>query len=90
MPTTRHGTDRGVWRNWAGNVAVRPARDVAPASVDELRAVVRQAAEDGLTVKPVGSGHSFSAAAATEGVLIRPDRITGIRSIHRNAGSLTV
>jgi FAD/FMN-containing dehydrogenase len=65
-------------------------RDVAPASVDELRAVVRQAAEDGLTVKPVGSGHSFSAAAATEGVLIRPDRLTGIRTIDRNAGIVTV
>lgn len=90
MPTTRHGTDRGVWRNWAGNVAVRPVRDVAPASVDELRAVVRQAAEDGLAVKPVGSGHSFSATAATEGVLIRPERLTGIRTIDRNAGIVTV
>ena len=90
MPTTRHGTDRGVWRNWAGNVAVRPVRDVAPASVDELRAVVRQAAEDGLSVKPIGSGHSFSDTAATEGVLIRPDRLTGIRTIDRNAGIVTV
>ncbi|MGW2386380.1 D-arabinono-1,4-lactone oxidase [Streptomyces sp. YU58] len=90
MPTTRHGTGRGVWRNWAGNVAVRPVRDVAPASVDELRAVVRQAAEDGLAVKPVGSGHSFSATAATEGVLIRPDRLTSIRTIDRNAGIVTV
>ncbi len=90
MPTTRHGTGRGVWRNWAGNVAVRPVRDVAPASVDELRAVVRQAAEDGLAVKPVGSGHSFSDTAATEGVLIRPDRLTGIRTIDRNAGIVTV
>ncbi|MDH6581921.1 FAD-linked oxidoreductase [Streptomyces sp. SAI-133] len=90
MPTTRHGTGRGVWRNWAGNVAVRPVRDVAPASVDELRAVVRQAAEDGLSVKPIGSGHSFSDTAATEGVLIRPDRLTGIRTIDRNAGIVTV
>jgi FAD/FMN-containing dehydrogenase len=72
-----------VWRNWAGNVTARPVRDVAPASVDELCAVVREAAEDGLPVKPVGSGHSFSAAAATEGVLIRPDRLTGIRAIDR-------
>jgi len=65
-------------------------RDVAPASVDELRAVVRQAAEDGLSVKPIGSGHSFSDTAATEGVLIRPDRLTGIRTIDRNAGIVTV
>ncbi|WP_420823767.1 FAD-binding protein [Streptomyces torulosus] len=32
-----------------------------------LCAVARQAAEDGLPVKPVGSGHSFTAATGTEG-----------------------
>ena len=79
-----------MWRNWAGNVTARPAREVAPASVDELRAVVRQAAEDGLAVKAVGSGHSFTTAAATDGVLIRPDRLTGIRAIDREAGTVTV
>jgi FAD/FMN-containing dehydrogenase len=51
---------------------------------------VREAAEDGLPVKPVGSGHSFSAAAATDGVLIRPDRLTGIRALDREAGTVTV
>jgi FAD/FMN-containing dehydrogenase len=39
-----------VWRNWAGNVTARPRRVAAPASVDELAAVVRKAAEDGLSV----------------------------------------
>jgi len=79
-----------MWRNWAGNVTARPIREVAPASVDELRAVVRQAAEDGLAVKAVGSGHSFTTAAATDGVLIRPDRLSGIRAIDRVAGTVTV
>ncbi|MFF7791303.1 D-arabinono-1,4-lactone oxidase [Streptomyces sp. NPDC007991] len=97
MATTRYGAHAGkdrakgsVWRNWAGNVTARPVRDVAPASVDELCAVVREAAEDGLPVKPVGSGHSFTAAAATEGVLIRPDRLRGIRAIDREAKTVTV
>ncbi|MFI6095027.1 D-arabinono-1,4-lactone oxidase [Lentzea sp. NPDC051213] len=84
MATTRD------WHNWAGNVTARPARDVAPASVEELRAVVRQAAEDGLTVKAVGSGHSFTPVAATDGVLIRPDRLTGVRALDREAGTVTV
>ncbi|SEE85131.1 FAD-linked oxidoreductase [Streptomyces sp. 3213] len=78
------------WRNWAGNVTARPARVVTPASVEELRTVVRRAAEDGLPVKAVGSGHSFSAAAATDGVLIRPDRLSGIRAIDPEAGTVTV
>jgi FAD-linked oxidoreductase len=58
--------------------------------VDELAAVVRKAAEDGLTVKAVGSGHSFTAAAATDGVLVRPEGLTAIRSIDRAAGTVTV
>ncbi|WP_081238255.1 D-arabinono-1,4-lactone oxidase [Streptomyces viridosporus] len=80
----------GTWRNWGGNVSVRPAREVTPASVDELAAAVRRAAEDGLTVKPVGTGHSFTSIAATDGVLVRPHLLTGIRDIDRAAGTVTV
>ncbi|MCI3238152.1 D-arabinono-1,4-lactone oxidase [Streptomyces spinosisporus] len=80
----------GTWRNWGGTVASRPARQVAPASVEELSAAVRKAAEDGLTVKAVGSGHSFTSIAATDGVLIRPQLLTGIRKIDRDAMTVTV
>ncbi|MFR0356734.1 D-arabinono-1,4-lactone oxidase [Streptomyces sediminimaris] len=80
----------GTWRNWGGNVASRPAREVSPASVEELSAAVRAAAEDGLTVKAVGSGHSFTSIAATDGVLIHPQLLTGIRAIDRDAMTVTV
>ncbi|WP_437025685.1 D-arabinono-1,4-lactone oxidase [Streptomyces sp. enrichment culture] len=83
-------TRNGTWRNWGGNVTVRPAREVTPASVDELAAAVRRAAEDGLPVKAVGTGHSFTSIAATDGVLVRPDLLTGIRGIDRAAGTVTV
>ncbi|MGW2862387.1 D-arabinono-1,4-lactone oxidase [Streptomyces sp. NPDC001205] len=79
-----------TWRNWAGNVTARPAREVSPASAAELADAVRRAAEDGLSVKAVGTGHSFTAAAATDGVLIRPDLLTGIRGIDRAAMTVTV
>nr|WP_030902682.1 D-arabinono-1,4-lactone oxidase [Streptomyces sp. NRRL F-5126] len=78
------------WRNWAGNVSARPARTVTPGGPDELADVVRRAAEDGLRVKAVGTGHSFTAAAATDGVLVRPDRLTGILALDRAAGRVTV
>ncbi|MEW2080897.1 D-arabinono-1,4-lactone oxidase [Streptomyces sp. NPDC005283] len=83
-------TGRSTWRNWAGNVTARPVREVSPASIRELADAVRQAAEDGLRVKAVGTGHSFTAAAATDGVLIRPDLLTGIREIDRTAMTVTV
>ncbi|MFE0107343.1 D-arabinono-1,4-lactone oxidase [Streptomyces sp. NPDC059009] len=91
--STGSGRNAGTtkaWRNWAGNVTSRPVREVTPASVDELTAAVRAAADEGLKVKPVGTGHSFTATAATDGVLIRPDLLTGIRKIDRAAGTVTV
>ncbi|MFG3282446.1 D-arabinono-1,4-lactone oxidase [Streptomyces sp. NPDC048111] len=84
------GANGSTWRNWAGNVTARPAREVTPASAAELAAVVRRAAEQNLTVKAVGTGHSFTATAATDGVLIRPDLLTGIREIDRAAMTVTV
>ncbi|WP_405868673.1 D-arabinono-1,4-lactone oxidase [Streptomyces sp. NBC_00005] len=89
MSSTASGKN-GTWRNWGGNVAARPAREVEPASVEELSAAVRKAAEDGLTVKAVGAGHSFTSIAATDGVLIRPQLLTGIRKIDRDAMTVTV
>ncbi|MFD3732830.1 D-arabinono-1,4-lactone oxidase [Streptomyces sp. NPDC058632] len=83
-------TRNGTWRNWGGNVLAHPAREVTPASVDELAAAVRRAAEDGLPVKAVGTGHSFTSIAATDGVQIRPHLLTGIRDIDRAAGTVTV
>ncbi|MEV7523491.1 D-arabinono-1,4-lactone oxidase [Streptomyces sp. NPDC091371] len=79
-----------AWRNWAGNVTATPARTVTPASVGELQEAVRRAAQDGLRVKAVGTGHSFTAAAATDGVLVRPQALAGIREIDRAAGTVTV
>lgn len=84
------GASSSTWRNWAGNVTARPVREVSPASAAELADAVRRAAEDGLKVKAVGTGHSFTTAAATDGVLIRPDLLTGIREIDRTAMTVTV
>ncbi|GGS02515.1 FAD-linked oxidoreductase [Streptomyces nojiriensis] len=82
--------ERTAWHNWAGNITATPARTVTPASVGELQEAVRRAAEDGLRVKAVGTGHSFTAAAATDGVLVRPQALAGIRTIDRAAGTVTV
>lgn len=41
-------------------------------------------------MKTAGAGHSFTAVAATDGLLIRPDLLTGIRHIDRTAMTVTV
>ncbi|MFD9307452.1 D-arabinono-1,4-lactone oxidase [Streptomyces sp. NPDC060048] len=86
----KSGTRATAWRNWAGNVSATPVRVVAPASVGELQEAVRRAAQDGLKVKAVGTGHSFTSAAATDGVLVRPQALAGIQEIDRQAGTVTV
>ncbi|WP_030647474.1 MULTISPECIES: D-arabinono-1,4-lactone oxidase [Streptomyces] len=89
MSSTANGKN-GTWRNWGGNVSARPARQVTPASVEELAGAVSRAREDGLKVKAVGTGHSFTSIAATDGVLIRPQLLTGIRTIDRASMTVTV
>ncbi|WP_367123901.1 D-arabinono-1,4-lactone oxidase [Streptomyces phytohabitans] len=88
--TARTARNGPTWRNWAGNVGTRPLRTVAPSSTAALAEAVRRAAEDGLTVKAVGSGHSFTSVAATTGVLLRPERLSGVREIDRERGTVTV
>jgi L-gulono-1,4-lactone dehydrogenase len=79
-----------VWRNWAGNETARPARVATPRSAQEVADEIRRAATDGLTVRMAGTGHSFTPAAVTDGVLLRPDGLTGIRSVDPEAGLVTV
>jgi L-gulono-1,4-lactone dehydrogenase len=69
-----------AWQNWAGNQRCRPARVATPRSVDEVAAEVKAAAADGLAVKPVGSGHSFTPAAVTDGIQLRLDHLSGVRA----------
>jgi FAD-linked oxidoreductase len=78
------------WHNWAGNVTASPRRIAAPATAEEVAAEVRRAAEDGLTIRMTGSGHSFTPTAVSDGVLLNPGRLTAIRSVDAAAGTVTV
>ena len=84
------GAAASGWRNWAGNVTASPNRMAAPGSAAEVAAEVAQAADEGQTIRMTGSGHSFTPTAVTDGVLLRPDRMTAIRSIDLTAGTVTV
>jgi L-gulono-1,4-lactone dehydrogenase len=68
-------TQRKRWRNHTGNQAVEPLRIYRPATLGELREIVATAVSDGATVRAVGSGHSWSDVALTEGYLIETDRL---------------
>jgi L-gulono-1,4-lactone dehydrogenase len=85
----RSGTAAAVWRNWAGNESARPRRTVTPRSAHEVAEEIRRAAADGLAVRMAGTGHSFTPAAATDGVLLKPGGLTGVRAVDAAAGLVT-
>jgi L-gulonolactone oxidase len=78
------------WQNWAGTYAVSPTRIVHPRSPDQVAAEIGRAASDGLSVKALGSGHSFTDIAVTRGVMIALDQLTGIITADRTTGLVTV
>jgi FAD-linked oxidoreductase len=84
------GQSGGSWTNWAGNVEANPAQTTAPATTEEVAEAIREAVAHKLTVKAAGTGHSFTATAATTGLHIRPERLCGIREIDHEAGTVTV
>jgi len=60
-----------AWRNWAGNQRTDPVRTVVAHDAGDVVAAVKAAAHDGLRVKALGSGHSFTAIAVPDGVAVR-------------------
>jgi len=74
-----------TWQNWARTASATPQRVARPRHLDELATVVRQAARDGLRVRAVGGGHSFTAAAATDGLLLRLDGLDEVERVERRS-----
>lgn len=79
-----------TWSNWAGNQTARPLSIESPRSVDELAALVSKASSRGERVKVVGSGHSFTPAAVTDGRLVEISQLSGITRVDRASGRVTV
>lgn len=79
-----------TWRNWAGNVSAHPRQFLLPRSEAEVQAIVRQAAQQGLKVRAVGAGHSFTDTAATDDLLLSLDGLSGLESNDTASGQVTV
>ena len=80
----------GEWRNWAGTATATPARRAQPRTEAEISAAVKDAAAAGLAVRALGSGHSFTPAAATTGLALDLSRWTGVTAADTRTGLVTV
>jgi hypothetical protein len=68
-------TQRKRWRNHTRNQSVEPLRIYRPGTLAEVQEIVATAEADGVTVRAVGSGHSWSDVALTNGYLIETHRL---------------
>jgi L-gulono-1,4-lactone dehydrogenase len=79
-----------TWTNWGQTVTCRPTAVAVPRDPEEVAAVLAAARSTGTKVKPVGAGHSFTPVAATDGVQVRLDQLTGLLGTDERAGTATV
>lgn len=79
-----------LWHTWADNHRARPRRMAAPNSTADVASAVASAASEDLRIRMVGSGHSFTDVAITDGLLLLPTSLTRVRSIDPVAGTATV
>jgi L-gulonolactone oxidase len=79
-----------LWTNWAREQRCAPERIARPRSESELAEVVGSAAEAGLGVRVVGSGHSFTDCACTEGVMVDLGAMASVLESDGPSGLVTV
>ena len=78
------------WSNWAGNQQTGTVLLSKPQTESELQQVVQSAQLSGRRVKAVGSGHSFTAIAVSEEVLVDLSDYDEIVAIDRINQTVTV
>ncbi|MGH2841501.1 MAG: D-arabinono-1,4-lactone oxidase, partial [Solirubrobacteraceae bacterium] len=67
-----------AWKNHRGNQRITPLRIYEPATIDEVADIVTDAERHGVTARAVGSGHSWSDAALTEGYLMETRKLSRV------------
>ncbi|MEU7828666.1 D-arabinono-1,4-lactone oxidase [Nonomuraea sp. NPDC049129] len=70
-----------VFTNWARNQTAAPAEVRTPASTEDVVRAVKDAAAAGRRLRMIGTGHSFTGVALTDGVMLRPTALTGVTSV---------
>nr|WP_281276130.1 D-arabinono-1,4-lactone oxidase [Flexivirga caeni] len=84
------GRTLAEWSNWARTVSSRPREVVMAHDVPHLQLLCEESALSGRRVKAVGAGHSFTGIAEPTDVLVRMDRLSGIRSVDEASGRVWV
>jgi len=80
----------GVWRNWARTEKTTPGRVERPNSADAVQRAVAAALAQGIRIKAIGAGHSFTGIALAPDVQLDLDDLSGIVDVDRERGRVTL
>ncbi|MGH2752077.1 MAG: D-arabinono-1,4-lactone oxidase [Actinomycetota bacterium] len=75
-----------MWSNWTGDQTCSPAGTARPANVAEVVTAVEHARERDWTIRVAGTGHSFTGAVLTDGMLLSLDRMNKVLDVDRETG----
>jgi FAD-linked oxidoreductase len=79
-----------LWRNWAREQVCHPAAIARPRTREGLVAAIVEAHEKEERIRVVGTGHSFSDCALTDGLLLRIEALDRILDYDRSSGLVKV
>ncbi len=69
------------WSNWSQSEQSKPAQLRFPRHIDDIRAIVAESAERGLTVRAAGSGHSHYRLVPTDDVIVDLTGMAGVVAV---------
>lgn len=81
---------QAAFENWAKNQRATPDHIISAKNSEDVADGIQMAQRNRSRVKAVGAGHSFSAAAITEGTLIRLDGMNTVESYDPASGVVLV
>jgi FAD/FMN-containing dehydrogenase len=79
-----------TWSNWAGTQECQPEAVVKAVSLEHVSEIVADATERGISVRAVGTGHSFAPLVPTEGIVLDISAISGIVDIDQTAAQARI
>src|SRR5690625_2892880 len=82
--------EKEMWSNWSSSVVAHPKQIFYPKHLDELVRFVEQCAEQQLSIRVVGAGHSFTPLVATSEMLVSLDYLSGIDYVDDERQLVTV
>ena len=74
-------SDAKTWSNWVGNQSFTPKQRIEASSESDVQRWVSYAAKEGLGIRTVGTGHSFTPIVETD-ILLNTEQMRGILNIN--------